>query len=104
MEIDLQEKYLLEIQSIIQQHTPDCRVRVFGSRVTGKSGKFSDLDIAIEGNEELGLQTMVNLKDAFRESNLPFRVDVLDWLAISGDFRKQIAQECITIPENRKND
>ena len=104
MAIDLEKKYLKEIQSIIQQYAPDCRVRVFGSRVTGKSGKFSDLDLAIEGSKELGLQTMVKMKDAFRESNLPFKVDGLDWLAIFGEFRKQINQECITIQGNSKND
>ena len=104
MEIDLKKKYLKEIQAIIQHHAPDCRIRVFGSRATGKSGKFSDLDLAIEGSKELDLRTMVKMKNAFRESNLPFKVDVLDWLAISGDFREQINQECITIQGNSKND
>ncbi len=104
MAIDLKKKYLEEIQDIIQQFVPDCQVRVFGSRVTGRSGKFSDLDLAIEGSEELGLKTMVKIKDAFTESNLPFKVDVLDWLAISSEFRKQINQECVTIQRNRDND
>lgn len=104
MVIDLADKYLKEIQTIINQHAPDCRIRIFGSRATGKSGKFSDLDLAIEGNKELGLQTMVMMKEAFRESNLPFKVDVLDWLAISNDFRSQINQECVTIQGDDKND
>ena len=33
---------------------------------------------------------MEQLKDAFSASNLPFQVDVHDWLALSPEFRKCI--------------
>ena len=102
--IDLDKRHQKEIQAIIQRYLPDCQIRVFGSRATGKSGKFSDLDLAIEGKEELGLKTLVKIKEAFRESNLPIKVDVLDWLAISDDFRKHINQECVTLQGDSRND
>ncbi|MBU6145901.1 MAG: hypothetical protein KGO83_04255, partial [Paenibacillaceae bacterium] len=38
----------------------------------------------------LPLLTMADVKDAFQESNLPFRVDVLDWHALSEAFRDVI--------------
>lgn len=102
MAIDLKKRYLEEVLEIIQKFIPDCQVRIFGSRVTGRSGKFSDLDLVIEGKAELGLTTMVKIKDAFTESNLPFKVDVLDWLAISSEFRRQINQESVVIyPEEQ---
>ncbi len=102
MAIDLKKRYLEEILEIIQKTIPDCQVRIFGSRVTGRSAKFSDLDLVVEGKDELGLSTMVRIKDAFTESNLPFKVDVLDWLAISSEFRRQINQECVAIyPEEK---
>ncbi len=102
--IALNKKYLREVQTIIECHIPDSRVRAFGSRVTGKSGKFSDLDLAVEDRKELSLATIVRIKEAFRESNLPFKVDVLDWLTISNRFRRQIEQECVIIHGDNKND
>jgi len=100
--IDLKKRYLEEILEIIQKFIPDCQVSIFGSRVTGRSGKFSDIDLVVKGKDELGLTTMVKIKDAFTESNLPFKVDVLDWLAISSEFRRQINQECVVIyPEEQ---
>ncbi len=91
------KKHREEIKAIIHSYLPHCHVRVFGSRVTGKAGRFSDVDLVIEGNEELDPGLIARIKDAFRESNLPFKVDVLDWLAISDRFRDQIKQECVAL-------
>jgi len=100
--IDLEKEHLAEVQSILRSYVPDSKVYVFGSRATGKAGRFSDLDLVVEGKTELGLLAMAELKDAFRESNLPFRVDVLDWLSISDAFRKRIKHECFTIQEPKE--
>ena len=35
---------------------------------------------------------LANLQEAFSESDLPFRVDVLDWATTSEDFRRIIDQ------------
>jgi len=66
---------------------PDCEVRAFGSRLTGKAKKHSDLDLCISGADKLSLRKMGDLAEAFEESTLPFRVDVIDWNAISDSFR-----------------
>ena len=42
---------------------------------------------------------MVGLKEAFEESRLPFRVDVLDWHTISESFRKVIKAQYKVIQE-----
>lgn len=68
----------------------ECEVRVFGSRIAGVAKKYSDFDLIIIGNEKITRKVMVGLKEAFEESKLPFRVDVLDWHAISESFRKVI--------------
>ncbi len=41
----------------------------------------------------LPLETLAQLRDAFAESNVPYRVDVLDWHAASDPFRNLIARE-----------
>jgi predicted nucleotidyltransferase len=90
--IDVETQYLTEIRSILQHHVPDCEVRVFGSRFNGKAKRFSDIDLALVGAESLDWERIEALKDAFSESNLPIMVDVLDWNAISPEFRKIIEQ------------
>ena len=85
--IDVEEKYLTEIRRILGEHVPDCEVRVFGSRIEGKARDFSDLDLVLVGSEKLNWRRVEFLKDAFASSNLPMTIDVIDWHAISNEFR-----------------
>ena len=85
--LDLAPEHLAEVRRILQLHVPGCRVRAFGSRVQGNAKPFSDLDLAVMGETPLGFRQLAALKDAFADSNLPFRVDVLDWAATSEAFR-----------------
>nr|WP_269110943.1 nucleotidyltransferase domain-containing protein [Acetobacter senegalensis] len=75
---------------ILNEIVPDREVRAFGSRVTGKAKPFSDLDLAIMGDEPLPLETRAWLEEAFSESDLRWKVDVLDWLQVDDDFRSII--------------
>ncbi|OIP40670.1 hypothetical protein AUJ95_04320 [Candidatus Desantisbacteria bacterium CG2_30_40_21] len=85
--IDVTAKQLCIIKEILQKHVPDCEVRVFGSRYRGTIKDYSDLDMAIVGDAKLDCIVIDNIKEAFSESDLPFRVDVLDWHAISPEFK-----------------
>lgn len=88
--ISLTDDELKIVQDILQRLVPHCEVRVFGSRYKGTARKYSDLDLVIVGTGKLDWQVLSDLKDAFEESDLPFRVDVLDWYAISSEFRDVI--------------
>ena len=85
--IDLEEKYLSEIKKILSELVPDCQVRVFGSRIEGKAKKFSDLDLALVGKEKLDWRKIESLKDAFSSSDIPIIIDVIDFNAISDEFK-----------------
>lgn len=88
--IDIKPQELTIIKQILTQYVPGTEARVFGSRVQGRAKKFSDIDIALVGEEKLPPLTMALLRQAFEESDLPFRVDILDWLSISAEFKKVI--------------
>ena len=88
--IDLEEKYLVEIKRILAEYVPDCEVRAFGSRIEGKARKFSDLDLALVGIEKLDWRKIELLKDTFSATNIPIIIDVIDFNAISDEFRKII--------------
>ena len=85
--LDLDPEHLAEVRRILQMYVPGRTVRVFGSRVQGTAKPFSDLDLAVMGDVPLDFRQLAALKDAFAESNLPFRVDVVDWAATSEMFR-----------------
>lgn len=90
--ISITSQQLRLINKILQDFVPECEVRAFGSRVNGRHREYSDLDLVILGKEKLPWQVMSNLREAFAESDLPFRVDVLDWHDISPEFQQIIAQ------------
>ena len=88
--IDVSEDELEIVKKIIKKHLPSCEVRVFGSRVMGTAKKYSDLDIAIVTEKNIPEDILYSLKEDFGRSDLPFRVDVLDWHMISDKFKKII--------------
>jgi len=78
------------VKSILKKNVPDCEVRAFGSRITGNAAKYSDLDLALCSDYVIEMSLIWNLEEAFSDSDLPFRVDVLDWQNISDQFREKI--------------
>ena len=91
--IDLNPKHLETVQHILSKHVPSCEVRAFGSRVKWTAKDYSDLDLAVIGSRRFDLKEMYRLTEAFEESNLPIRIDVVDWHAISEGFKRIIAAE-----------
>ena len=95
--IDLAPEQLAIVQRLLAAHVPECEVRAFGSRVTGKTKPHSDLDIALLGPARLPLGRLAALREAFAESELPIRVDVIDWHAILENFRNIITAKFETL-------
>ena len=89
--IDLAPEHLASVRRLLLAHVPECEVRAFGSRVAWTAKSYSDLDLALVGAEKLAACRLHRLREAFEESGLPIRVDVLDWHAISESFQKVIA-------------
>ena len=88
--LDISPEYLKTVRAILSAYVPDCEVRAFGSRCNGTARKHSDLDLCICGKEKLDWILLANLKDALMESDLPIRVDVLDYHAVPEHFRKNM--------------
>ena len=89
------------ITGLLAAKVPGVEAWAFGSRVDGNPKDYSDLDLALVGPARLEAAVVGALKEAFEESDLPFRVDVLDWHAISKEFQKVILNkyEVLTPPE-----
>ena len=97
--VDLSPAHFAIVESLLEDHVPDCEVRAFGSRATWTAKDYSDLDLAVVGDGSLDRHTLSRLKEAFEESILPMRVDVIDWHAIADSFRQTIEPDCVVIHE-----
>jgi type I restriction enzyme S subunit len=80
------------VRAILARFVPGCEVWAFGSRAKGNPKQYSDLDLAIVGDQPLSLATTAELAEAFSESDLPYRVDLVDWATTSASFRQIIDQ------------
>ncbi len=90
--MDISNEHLGIIRALLKERVPGIEVRAFGSRVNGSAKPHSDLDIALMTSSPLSPSSMAQLKATFSESDLPFKMDVLDWQTISSAFKDLISQ------------
>ncbi len=76
---------------------PGREVWAFGSRVKGTAKDTSDLDRTVIGDDPLDFRTLGTLRDLFSSSDLPYKVDVLDWSRIAPSFREIVQKEKIVL-------
>lgn len=83
---------------ILRTHLPSgMRVRVFGSRARQTARPGSDLDLLIEAERRLTSLERALLADAFEESDLPFRVDLVEELSLSSAFKASILTDAVAL-------
>ncbi len=95
--IDIRPDHLQIVQDILKKHVPEHEVWAFGSRVKWTAKQYSDLDLCVISDKPLDFGLMSDLKDAFSESDLPWKVDVVDWATTSVSFRKIIEGERVVM-------
>lgn len=97
MDLDLQPRYLDEVRRILALHAPGARAWAFGSRTSGHAKRFSDLDVVLQAENGLPIETLARLRDAFSESDLPMTVDVVDWDALDPEFRSALGSRRVPL-------
>ena len=98
LHIDLPADHTRLVLSILRAHlTPSTQAWVFGSRATGRARRYSDLDLAIDAGRCLTLDEIGRLTEAFSDSDLPYRVDLIDWHDIDDRWRRMIAAERMSL-------
>ena len=97
--IDLNPNHLETVKRILAEHLPGCEVRAFGSHATWTAKDYSDLDLAVVGNGPIDSRALARLKAGLEESDLPMRVDVLDWHSTSESFREVIERDHVVVQE-----
>ena len=86
------------IQSILTKYlnSENTLAFAFGSRVAGSARADSDLDLMLRAKSKVEPATLSHLKEEFENSNLPFKVDLIDESAMSDDFKAKI-KDCLEL-------
>lgn len=91
----MEEQYLTAVLNILAKYP--YTFYAFGSRVKGTHRKFSDLDLCFV--EPIPIAIQGEIREDFEESNLPFKVDLVDFNRASTDFQNKIRSELQLLQE-----
>lgn len=97
-EVDIRPQDLDVLRNILKAGLPHhARVFVFGSRANGKARRSSDLDLAVDAERALSPDERAALREAFENSVLPYKVDVVDMHSIDAGFRALVVRERVPL-------
>ena len=87
---------------ILRQYLPaGARAFVFGSRAHGGARRYSDLDLALEWERPLGLALIGCIADALSESDLPYKVDIVDLATVEASFKARVEADRVPLSIDR---
>ncbi|WP_165445090.1 nucleotidyltransferase family protein [Gracilibacillus phocaeensis] len=72
-----------------------CKVYLFGSWALNEEKHSSDIDIAMDAPADLSEKSWVALRERIEESQLPYRVDLIDLPKASIEIKNKIRKEGI---------
>ena len=100
MQLCLEPNQLEKVQRILNAHFAEFEVDAYGPRVTGVDlTPDSPLNIVVVSTKPVSFEEMVSVEKAFAESELPFRVDIVDWSKLTENMQKDIKNEHVVIQE-----
>ena len=98
--IDLTVEQRRTVLALLNRYLPDTTAWAYGSRVKWTARPESDLDLVVFARPEQGAR-VAELREAFEESDLPFRVDSFVWDEVPESFRKHIEAEHVVLIEGQ---
>lgn len=91
--INIVPEHLQIVKDVLKKYIPNYEVRAFGSRVKDYNKTYSDLDLVIMSDQAVAKKVLYKIEEEFSESDLPFRVEILDWQTISENFQQIISRK-----------
>lgn len=90
-------KYLEELKNLVLEILKDEKVKIilFGSRARGDNNIASDVDIGLIPYGKIGKNKIVLLKEKIEDLNIPYKVELVNFLEISEDFKKEVMKGAI---------
>ena len=90
-----QEEVLQQVKAVVETVTKQANVRVylFGSWARGEERVTSDIDLAMEGED--ASEKVMEVREALEESDIPYRVDVVNLMEASPALLANVRKEGI---------
>lgn len=90
-------KDLLKLKELVMDFLKDEKVTIvmFGSRARKEDLPFSDVDIGIIPYDRLDDVKLALLRERIEDSSIPYKVDIVNLLEVSADFRKEVLKEAV---------
>ena len=91
--LQLKSRHQKIVQQILAKYP--YQFYAYGSRVKGTARELSDLDLCYQENipDAIAFQ----IEEEFKESDLPFVVELVAWKDMKNSFRKLISQDLTAI-------
>lgn len=89
----MEEKYKNKLIEIIQNRLPTCAILLYGSRARNDAREGSDIDLAVDCGKKIDRLIIADILEDIENSTIPYKVDLVDLQAISGDFKKEIQRD-----------
>ncbi len=94
MALCLDTEQLKTVQRILNLHFEGVEVWAYGPRVNGTDcPPDMDLELVVISEKPISFEDMTAVEKAFVESELPFRVDIIDWAKLPESLQKQIKKD-----------
>ena len=94
--IDITAEQRKTVLSLLEKYLPNTTAWVYGSRAKWTARPQSDLDMVVFATREQSSQVF-DLRGAFEESNLPFRVDLFVWDDVPERMQRQIEDDHVVL-------
>lgn len=93
--MNLEEETKLKIISLLTVLFPDAKIYLYGSRARGDHQESSDIDLAIDSHTKLSFTKLGEARSILEASQIPHRVDIVDYNSASERLRPLIDQDKI---------
>jgi len=90
--IDLDTATREKVELVLGRFLPGTEVRLVGSRARSGAKRQADIDLLVMRSKPLSPRERALLNTAFEESDIPFRVDVLEWECLTPSFRQHLTE------------
>ena len=94
--IDITAGQRKTVLALLARHLPNTTAWVYGSRAKWTSRPQSDLDVVVFATPEQSVR-VGELREAFEDSDLPFRVDLFVWDAVPEKFQERIEMDHVVL-------
>ncbi len=86
-----------KIISLIAALIPEAKIILYGSRARGDFTQWSDIDIALNTGNRLPVEKVDEVASVLRETNIPYKIEVVDFHQVPDAIRTSIEQEGIRL-------